>query len=247
MPVVIAAVPDCVRTARRAGKKPDDPTPPTGEVNIDNEFEKTSDILVVYFSKTNTTQSVALTIQGLTDADLPVTRIGDDAFTYARHTADILSVVIPDSVTVIGRNAFYNRSELTTLGSDNEFGDPSTVFNGCGSLDTITVDRDNPVFSSEGNALIEIATHKLIRSTNNTVIPDSVTTIGSRAFSDVNIMTELVIPVSVTKIERYIISWRSTSITTIRYLGTEAQWNAVTKGSSWDNNNDGYRLVFGEN
>lgn len=419
MPVVIAAVPDCVRTARRAGKKPDDPTPPTGEVNIDNEFEKTSDILVVYFSKTNTTQSVALTIQGLTDADLfeverkepypdeytptteiaqeeknanarpelktylpksvveqydtifvgfpirwgtapmpvltflnfydwsgktiytfctaassgiggstenirtnaqnatvvegrrfqrndaaaieawvtslnfnqppidppeleptqsltyerngnaytvtgvsedvedivipaeheglPVTQIGNDAFTYARHTADILSVVIPDSVTVIGRNAFYNRSELTTLGSDNEFGDPSTVFNGCGSLDTITVDRDNPVFSSEGNALIEIATHKLIRSTNNTVIPDSVTTIGSRAFSDVNIMTELVIPVSVTKIERYIISWRSTSITTIRYLGTEAQWNAVTKGSSWDNNNDGYRLVFGEN
>lgn len=419
MPVVIAAVPDCVRTARRAGKKPDDPTPPTGEVNIDNEFEKTSDILVVYFSKTNTTQSVALTIQGLTDADLfeverkepypdeytptteiaqeeknanarpelktyfpksvveqydtifvgfpiwwgtapmpvltflnfydwsgktiytfctaassgiggstedirtnaqnatvvegrrfqrndaaaieawvtslnfnqppidppeleptqsltyerngnaytvtgvsedvedivipaeheglPVTQIGNDAFTYARHTADILSVVIPDSVTVIGRNAFYNRSELTTLGSDNEYGDPSTVFNGCGSLDTITVDRDNPVFSSEGNALIEIATHKLIRGTNNTVIPASVTTIGSRAFSDVNIMTELVIPVSVTKIERYIISWRSTSITTIRYLGTEAQWNAVDKESSWDNDNADYRLVFGEN
>lgn len=453
MPVVIAAVPDCVRTARRAGKKPDDPTPPTGEVNIDNEFEKTSDILVVYFSKTNTTQSVALTIQGLTDADLfeverkepypdeytptteiaqeeknanarpelktyfpksvveqydtifvgfpiwwgtapmpvltflnfydwsgktiytfctaassgiggstedirtnaqnatvvegrrfqrndaaaieawvtslnfnqppidppeleptqsltyerngnaytvtgvsedvedivipaeheglPVTQIGNDAFTYARHTADILSVVIPDSVTVIGRNAFYHRSELTTvtisqgsaltaidnnafagnnslksiflpkglarLGSDNEYGDPSTVFNGCGSLDTITVDRDNPVFSSEGNALIEIATHKLIRGTNNTVIPDSVTTIGSRAFSDVNIMTELVIPVSVTKIERYIISWRSTSITTIRYLGTEAQWNAVDKESSWDNDNADYRLVFGEN
>lgn len=114
-------------------------------------------------------------------------------------------------------------------------------------METITVDRENPVFSSEGNALIEIAAHKLIRGTNSTVIPASVTTIGSRAFSDVNIMTELVIPINVTTIENYIISWRSTSITTIRYLGTQEQWNAVEKASSWDNDNADYRLVFGEN
>lgn len=47
------------------------PLPPNDdEVNIDNEFEKTSDILIVYFSKTNTTESVALAIYDLLDADL---------------------------------------------------------------------------------------------------------------------------------------------------------------------------------
>lgn len=180
------------------------------------------------------------------------------SFNAFYHRSELTTVTISQgsALTAIDNNAFAGNNSLKSiflpkglarLGSDNEYGDPSTVFNGCGSLDTITVDRDNPVFSSEGNALIEIATHKLIRGTNNTVIPASVTTIGSRAFSDVNIMTELVIPASVTTIENYIISWRSTSITTIRYLGTEAQWNAVDKESSWDNDNADYRLVFGEN
>lgn len=231
------------------------------------------------------------TVSGLTGDDkhvvisaeyegLPVTAIGNDAFAYARHTEDILSVVIPDSVVTIGRNAFHNRSELTAvtigensaltaidnnalagntslksiylpkglerLGSANSLGDPSSVFNGCGSLDQITVAAENTVFSSEGNALIEKATNTLIRGTNNTVIPASVTTLGERAFSDVNSMTELVIPVTVTSIENYLISWRTTSIATVRYLGTEEEWAAVAKGNSWDSDNTDYELVFGK-
>lgn len=52
------------------GKNP--PVTPTeeGEVNIDNSFTATSKILVVYFSKTNTTESVALKIRELTGADI---------------------------------------------------------------------------------------------------------------------------------------------------------------------------------
>ena len=38
--------------------------------NIDQSFVKTSDVLIVYFSKTNTTQSVAKSIQELTGADI---------------------------------------------------------------------------------------------------------------------------------------------------------------------------------
>lgn len=46
-------------------------TPPTeSDVDIDNDFTATSNILVVYFSKTKTTESVALKIQELTNADI---------------------------------------------------------------------------------------------------------------------------------------------------------------------------------
>ncbi len=38
--------------------------------NIDQSYVKTSDVLIVYFSKTNTTQSVAKSIQELTGADI---------------------------------------------------------------------------------------------------------------------------------------------------------------------------------
>ena len=39
---------------------------------------------------------------------LPVVGIADGAFAYSKHTSDILSVVIPDSVVEIGKNAFHN-------------------------------------------------------------------------------------------------------------------------------------------
>lgn len=52
------------------GNNPAVTPPEESEVNIDNNFTATSNILVVYFSKTNTTESVALKIQELTDADI---------------------------------------------------------------------------------------------------------------------------------------------------------------------------------
>ena len=46
-------------------------TPPEeSEVNIDNDFTPTSKTLIVYFSKTNTTESVAKIIQSETGADI---------------------------------------------------------------------------------------------------------------------------------------------------------------------------------
>ena len=46
-------------------------TPPEeSEVNIDDTFTRTSKTLVVYFSKTNTTESVAKLIQSETGADI---------------------------------------------------------------------------------------------------------------------------------------------------------------------------------
>lgn len=52
------------------GENPPVTPPAESDVDIDNDFTATSNILVVYFSKTKTTESVALKIQELTNADI---------------------------------------------------------------------------------------------------------------------------------------------------------------------------------
>ncbi len=52
------------------GENPPVAPPEESEVNINNDFTVTSNILIVYFSKTNTTESVALKIRELTNADI---------------------------------------------------------------------------------------------------------------------------------------------------------------------------------
>ena len=198
----------------------------------------------------------------------PVTEIGENAFAYSRHTSGITYVSIPDTVTKIGLNAFYNRSELITIdigGSSNlmsigrnafsgnralksiyipqgvsEIGD--SAFNNCGSLDSISVSVNNTVYSGEGNNLIEIATHTLMRGSNHSVIPTSVTAIAQAAFRRANGITALSIPVSVTEIGNYFIS--DSTITTIRYAGTEGQWNAVIKTTMWNYGNRDVTIVY---
>ena len=193
---------------------------------------------------------------------LPVVEIGERAFAYSRHTSDILSVTIPDSVTAIGLNAFHNQdalvsvnigtnSSLVSIGNNAFSGNSSLtsfylpagfttlgndVFNNCGSLNTFTVSSGNTVYSGEGNNLIELSSHTLIRGTNQSKIPSSVTEIAAAAFRKANGITELYIPISVVKIGNYFIA--DSTIATIEYEGTEDDWNAIEKSSSmWNYGN----------
>ena len=71
---------------------------------------------------------------------LPVTVIGESAFAYSKHTADITSVTIPDSVTLIEKNAFYARSELAEvkIGVNSGLKEiQNNAFSGCGALKEI--------------------------------------------------------------------------------------------------------------
>ncbi|MDE6617978.1 MAG: leucine-rich repeat protein, partial [Clostridiales bacterium] len=193
---------------------------------------------------------------------LPVIEIGESAFAYSKHTSDITYISIPDSVTKIGLNAFHNRSELVTVDmggtsalaeigrnafSGNgslkaiyipqgvkEIGD--SAFNNCGSLDSISVATANTAYSGEGNNLIEKATNTLVRGSNKSVIPSSVTTIAQAAFRKANGITALFIPLSVTAIGNYFIA--DSTIAEINYEGTEEQWNAIEKSATmWDYGN----------
>ena len=82
--------------------------------------------------------------------------------------------------------------------------DENPFFN-CPSLSSIIVDAGNSKFDSRDNcnAIIKTATNILIAGCMNTVIPNSVTSIGGGAFDDCTGLTSVTIPNSVTSIGNY--------------------------------------------
>ena len=112
------------------------------------------------------------------------------------------NTVIPNSVVSIGRNAFFYCSSLTSISIPSSVTSIGTdVFNGCG-LEQITVDTENTVYDSRENcnAIIETASNTLMVGCSNTIIPNSVITIGIGAFYDRDNLTAIAIPNSVTSI-----------------------------------------------
>ena len=65
------------------------------------------------------------------------------------------------------------------------------------------------------------------------IIPDGVTEIEQSMFQGCQNLTNVIIPDSVTSIS-FNAFYECTSLNTINYKGTEAEWNAITKKSSWD-------------
>ena len=107
----------------------------------------------------------------------PVTSIDEIAFYCCEG---LTSVDIPSSITKIGNFAFGN----------------------CPVLTSIVVESGNPRYDSRNNcnAIIETADNTLIVGCKNTMIPNSVTSIGNFAFSYCRGLTSIIIPNSVTAI-----------------------------------------------
>lgn len=64
-------------------------------------------------------------------------------------------------------------------------------------------------------------------------IPDGVTGIGDKAFYQYAALTSIIIPSGVTSIGTYAFRLCN-NLANIYYKGTEEQWNAITKGTSWN-------------
>ena len=139
---------------------------------------------------------------GLTSVTIPpkVTSIGDGVFIDCRS---LTSVTIPNSVISIGDWAFSYCSGLTSITIPSSLTSIGiSAFSGCSGLTSIVVESDNQKYDSRNscNAIIETSSNTLILGCKNTIIPNSVTTIGSGVFNGCSGLTTINIPNSVTSI-----------------------------------------------
>ena len=83
-----------------------------------------------------------------------------------------------------------------------------SAFSGCSGLEKIAVESGNSCYDSRDNcnSIIDTETNTLIVGCKNSVIPNSVTSIGDSAFSGCSGMTELILPNSVTSIGDFALS-----------------------------------------
>jgi len=162
------------------------------------------------------TNGGAIVIPSVTNG-LPVTSIGPNAFSYYLYNGNITSVVIPNSVTNIGQDAFAscnNMTNVTIPGSVGSIG--PGAFSSCQKLNKVTI----------GNGLTAIGTNMFsdCDSLHSITLPNSVTDIGQQAFSSTG-LTNIIIPGSVTTIESQAFSL-AYGLTAAYFLG-----NAPSVGS----------------
>ena len=113
------------------------------------------------------------------------------------------NTIIPNSVTSFDGTAFWGCSSLTSIDIPNSvISIDGSAFSGCSCLTSIKVESGNTKYDSRNdcNAIIETATNTLIAGCKNTIIPNSVTSIGRYAFSGCSSLTSIDIPNSVTSI-----------------------------------------------
>ena len=198
--------------------------------------------------------------------DGSVTNIGNRAF-YG--CVSLTNIEIPETITSIGNVAFGNCESLTSINIPASVTNiPHNPFYGCLAATRINVAEGNTKYHSEGNCIIETDSKTLVIGCANSIIPTdgSVTSIGQAAFANytnlINItipdtvisvgiyvfnkctnLESITIPTSVTSIGRYVFG-ECSKLKIIKYLGTQAQWENVTKEENWDINAGAFTIEY---
>lgn len=146
-----------------------------------------------------------------------VTTIGANAFAECKN---LTNVYIPGSVTTIGTQAFHSCTKLKSVRIPNSVTQIGNgAFDWCDSLETIEVDPDHPVYAFGNGALIVKDTREMIYCAGATKgtyeIPGGIEKIGQMAFHGNKNLREIIIPDSVTSIGPYAFC-DCKSLTTIR-------------------------------
>ena len=143
---------------------------------------------------------------------------------YYLCLSDISSVTIPNTVTSIGMNAFYDCKKLTSITiPDSVTSINANAFNWCTGLKSVTIP----------NSVTSIGSSAFMYCTGLTdiTISDSIRSINAATFFGCTSLMSVTISASVTSIGRQAF-WGCTGLT-ITFNGTQAQWDTIKKEPKW--------------
>ena len=125
-----------------------------------------------------------------------ITRIGPMAFW---HCLNLCSAELPETLESIGEKAFLRTSLESVNIPDRLTEMDPTAWKETGSLSSFRVSDGNPAFSSADGVLFDKAGSALLcypegKAGEEYTIPDTVKTVGDRAFRDCTMLTSVVLP-----------------------------------------------------
>jgi len=181
---------------------------------------------------------------------------GSGTYVFGRNN-NIISVVIPDTVTYLGYGTFYECTNLElVITPNNVTAIYPSAFSGCGKLTDITIRNagyvDSEAFrscfallainvsassvtcSSLNGVLFDKSKTRLIaypagKSETTYTIPNTVTSIGSWAFDSSANLTSIIVPSSVSAIGLWSFNW-CPNLTSMYFWGDAPSVN----GRTWD-------------
>ena len=183
------------------------------------------------------------------------TNIGTNAFLGCTN---LMRVTLGNGAKNIGKRAFWKCTSLTsvTIGNGTKSIDDS-VFGDCYNLTDITI--PDSVESISGTALSDTAWYDnqpnglvyagqvfykykgRMPSNTSVTLREGTLGISDDACYDCAGLTSITIPDSVTNIRSRAFSYCK-GLTSIIFTGTRAQWNAISKGTSWNSNTGNYTI-----
>ena len=189
---------------------------------------------------TASTATGAVTIPSVLGG-LPVLKVGSGTSIFGELNTSVTSVVIPNSVTSMGREAFYVSLALTRVVIGNNVTSIGAhAFNSCEALTSVSIGSNVTSIEDDAFGSCRALTSIIIPnsvtiigngafwycdSLTSITIGNSVTSIGNVAFSYCTILTNITIPSSVTSIGGWAFD-ECTLLSTVLFLG-----NSPTTGS----------------